>query len=281
MAGTKKTAVKKPAAKKTTAKKTTVKTTKKAPVVKKTTAKKPAVKKVSTPKKVAAKKTTISKAKTTLKKEAKVVSKQAKNITKKVEKEIQQEIKKVESSKLYKELALMFSRPDKFFATIKGSKDFSSSIFFIGLMGVIAAAMQIIFNLANIKLMSAALSVVTYPLLAIIEGFGIAGALMFASYACKGELNFEKTLKAVSYTTVLFPIAIALSNLNFGTELLSYVFNLSISLVYIYLLYNILVFGLKGNIKRALMFLVIAFSLVIIYMPNLVKFALFLSESVR
>lgn len=276
MAGTKKTAVKKTTAKKTSVKKPAASGVKKSPAVKKT-----AVKKNSAPKKVVAKKTTVSKAKTTLKREAKVVSKQAKNITKKVEKEIQHEIKKVESSKLYKEMALMFSRPDKFFATIKGSKDFSSSIFFIGLMGVLAAVIEILFNLANIKLMSAGLSVITYPIIAIVEGFGIAGALMFAAYACKGELNFEKTLKAVSYTTALFPVAIALGNLDFSTFVLSYSFNLAVSLVYIYLLYNILVFGLKANIKRSLAFLVVAFSLVIIYMPNLVKFALFLSENMK
>ena len=136
--------------------------------------------------------------------------------------------------------------PVKFFGSIKSNGKYEDTIVKIMIYGLITAGIKILFSITSITVLSAIASVLLLSFHAVLVSFGVAGIALFFAYLAKGEMDFEKSFKAVASCIFMYPLAFTAYHLAFAYPVLFFL-SLMIDLYLVFLMYNIVIYALKGK----------------------------------
>jgi len=153
--------------------------------------------------------------------------------------------------------------PVKFFGSIKSDGKYEDTIVKILIYGLIAAGIKILFSIASITVLGAITSALLMGVHAILVSFGLAGMALFFAYLAKGEMDFEKSFKAVASCIFMYPLAFTAYHLAFAYPVLFFL-SIMIDLYLVFLMYNIVIYALKGNSNIAHMVFGIAAAFIVI-----------------
>ena len=154
--------------------------------------------------------------------------------------------------------------PVRFFANIKLDGKYEDTIVKTLIYGLLAAGIEIVFNISTISLLDAMISALLLSVGAVLASFALAGIALFFSYLAKGEMSFERAVKAVASCIFIYPLGYLLYKISFAYPILFFA-SLGIDLYIVFLLYNLVIYALKGyrGVARATFGIFAAFVIVI------------------
>lgn len=141
--------------------------------------------------------------------------------------------------------ALLLRSPKSYFESIKEDGNFQESVMKAFVYGFVGGVLKVVFSLSSITFIDALGALIATPLVAVILSFCLAGFLLMFSYLCKGKMSFEIAYKAVASKMFLYPVALVVYAFSFNYYLL-WLASLILDLYVIYLVYNAVLFCLKG-----------------------------------
>jgi hypothetical protein len=173
--------------------------------------------------------------------------------SKKIKKVVNKEINRVRRQFKLKfkdwiaDVVKVIKNPRGYFSSIEEDGNYEDPIVRAGFYGFIAGAFALLFYVLDYKFnVSGLLYLIAYPAIAIVMTFGFAGVMLLFAYICRGDMDFEFSVKAVSTKMFIYPLAIVLNGIAFSMIYL-YIVYVVLALYILFLMYNAVIYSLHGD----------------------------------